>query len=135
LKDELFLMVPTTYMNESGIAVMEFVNYYKIDLKDLLIVVDDFNIPLFTFRLRLSGSDGGHNGLKSVIYHLNTDNFARLRVGIGEDEGKKDKDFVLGKMNGEDHKLIIDRGVSNLYTILENGFERSMSIINKKEEK
>jgi len=60
-----------------------------------LIVVDDFNIPLFTFRLRLSGSDGGHNGLKSVIYHLNTDNFARLRVGIGEVKEKRIKILFL----------------------------------------
>ncbi|HAF08230.1 MAG: aminoacyl-tRNA hydrolase [bacterium] len=133
MKEKLLLMIPTTYMNESGVAVMEFVNYYKIDLKDLLIVVDDFNIPLLTFRLRLSGSDGGHNGLKSIIYHLQTEDFARLRVGIGENGEKKDKDFVLGKMSSEEHRKVVDRGVSNLYTILENGFERSMSIINKKE--
>ncbi|MEO0288816.1 MAG: aminoacyl-tRNA hydrolase [candidate division WOR-3 bacterium] len=135
MKDGLFLIVPTTYMNDSGIAVMEFLNYYKIDPSNLLIVVDDFNIPLFTFRLRLSGSDGGHNGLRSIIYHLGTENFARLRVGIGENEEKKDKDFVLGKMKEEDYNKVVAKGIEHIYTIVENGFERSMSIINKKEEK
>ncbi|MEO0237525.1 MAG: aminoacyl-tRNA hydrolase [candidate division WOR-3 bacterium] len=135
MKDGLFLVVPTTYMNESGIAVVEFLNYYKIDLKNLLIIVDDFNIPLFTFRLRLSGSDGGHNGLKSIIYHLGTENFARLRVGIGEFEEKKDKDFVLGKMKEDDYNKVLEKGIEHIYTIVENGFEKSMSIINKKEEK
>lgn len=133
MKDGLILVVPTTYMNESGIAVIEFLSYYKIDLKNLLIVVDDFNIPLLTFRLRLSGSDGGHNGLKSIIYHLQTENFARLRVGTGEVDEKKDKDFVLGRMNESDYKKVLEKGIENLYTIIENGFEKSMSIINKKE--
>lgn len=123
-------------MNESGIAVLEFINYFKLDFKDLLVVVDDFNIPLLKFRLRLSGSDGGHNGLKSIIYHLNSENFARLRVGIGEEDSEKNKDFVLGKFKDEKiYRTIIDKGVENLSIILDKGFLNAMNIINKKEER
>jgi len=98
--EEFFLLKPTTYMNNSGIAVVQFFeNYFTLEAdKDLLVVHDDFNIPLGTLRLRQKGSDGGHNGIASIMYHLNSDEFPRMRIGIGcNDTLKKDEfvDFVL----------------------------------------
>lgn len=98
--EEFFLLKPTTYMNNSGIAIVQFFeNYLTLEAdKDLLVVQDDFNIPLGTLRLRQKGSDGGHNGIASIMYHLNSDEFPRMRIGIRcNDILKKDEfvDFVL----------------------------------------
>jgi len=75
---------PTTFMNLSGLAVNHLLTYFPLKRKDLLIVYDDFNLPLGTLRFRSSGSDGGHNGIKSIIYHLETEEFDRLRIGVGD---------------------------------------------------
>jgi PTH1 family peptidyl-tRNA hydrolase len=79
------LVKPTTYVNNSGIAVLQLIENYGIDPTDILIIVDDINLNKFDFRLKKSGSDGGHNGLASIIYHLNRNDFPRLRIGIGND--------------------------------------------------
>jgi peptidyl-tRNA hydrolase, PTH1 family len=83
--EDFFLLKPSTYMNNSGLAVTQFMEDYREieNLNDILIVHDDFHLPLGTIRIRLKGSDAGHNGLASVIYHLNNDEFPRMRVGIG----------------------------------------------------
>jgi len=94
------LVKPTTYVNNSGIAVKDLINHYNIPVSDLLVVVDDINLDEFDFRLKKSGSDGGHNGLASIIYHLNTNEFARLRIGIGNDFEKGNlADYVLSDFN------------------------------------
>lgn len=80
---DLLLVLPTTYMNNSGSAVREVCSTYGLTAEDVLVVLDDFQIPFGTLRLRPHGSDGGHNGLGSIIYHLETDIIARLRVGVG----------------------------------------------------
>jgi PTH1 family peptidyl-tRNA hydrolase len=102
--ERVWLMKPTTYMNNSGIAVREIVQFHKFDLKDILIVCDDVALPVGTIRLRKSGSDGGQNGLKSVIFHLNSDQFPRLRIGIANERmAKMDlADFVLSKFDKEE---------------------------------
>ncbi len=94
--EEFFLLKPTTYMNNSGIAVVQFFeNYFTLEAdKDLLVVHDDFNIPLGTLRLRQKGSDGGHNGIASIMYHLNSDEFPRMRIGIGSNDILKKDEFV-----------------------------------------
>jgi PTH1 family peptidyl-tRNA hydrolase len=78
----LLLAIPLTYMNESGTAVVQIMEQFNVPASDLLIIVDDFQLPLGTLRIRAEGSDGGHNGLASVIYQLQTENIPRLRVGI-----------------------------------------------------
>jgi PTH1 family peptidyl-tRNA hydrolase len=79
-----FLLVkPVTFVNNSGEAVLNVIQNYNISVDDLLIVVDDLNIPFASIRIRKSGGDGGHNGLSSIIYHLQSDDFPRLRIGIG----------------------------------------------------
>lgn len=83
---------PTTYMNSSGPAVGELVRYYRIEVPDVLVVVDDVNLPLGRLRARPRGSDGGHNGLKSIIEHLGTEEFSRLRIGVGR--GAEDRELA-----------------------------------------
>jgi PTH1 family peptidyl-tRNA hydrolase len=96
---EVTVLKPVTYMNNSGIAVQEFVEREQIQIENILVVCDDFQLPLGTIRLRKIGSDNGHHGLSSIIYHLQTDQFARLRCGIASVrmplEKSKMKDFVL----------------------------------------
>lgn len=82
-EDVLFLL-PLTYMNLSGRAVIELMNFYKLSPRDIIIVFDDVSLPLGTLRLRASGSDGGHNGVKSIINSIGTSDFDRLKVGIGD---------------------------------------------------
>ena len=103
--EDIYLMKPTTFMNNSGTAVIDFILRNNIDIKDILVVYDDFQIPLGTIRVRTNGSDGGHNGISSVIYHLNTLDFARMRIGIGNANliNKEDYiDFVLSNFNEEE---------------------------------
>ena len=96
--EEFFLMKPMTYMNNSGEAIYKFIKKHKIETSSVLIIVDDFNIPLGTIRVRRNGTDGGHNGLSSIIFNLETEEFPRMRVGIGPDELLNKEyfiDFVL----------------------------------------
>ncbi len=107
--EEIYLLKPTTYMNNSGVAVKDFVDRNNISINDVLVVVDDFQIPLGTIRLRKDGTDGGHNGLSSIIYSLSTDEFPRMRIGIGRDEAiRKEEfvDFVLSNFTGEEINIL-----------------------------
>lgn len=93
--EEFLLLKPTAYMNNSGIAVQEVLDLFpEINLKDMLIVYDDFQLKLGTIRIRENGSDGGHKGISSVIYHLNSMDIRRLRVGIGNGEVMRKNEFV-----------------------------------------
>ena len=103
--EQVILMKPQTYMNLSGQAVGRAARYYHLDAeKDILIVYDDLDLPAGTIRLRESGSAGGHNGLKSIIAHLGTRQFCRIRVGIGNDKSRETRDYVLSGFNGEDNE-------------------------------
>lgn len=120
-----YLMKPMTFMNNSGEAVYDFINKYEIDIKDLLIIFDDFNLPLGTIRVRERGTDGGHNGMENLIYNLNTTNFARMKVGIGTNNKKlKEEDYikyVLSKFPDEE--------LTKLKSILPNCSECLMSFL------
>ena len=118
------LFLPNTFMNSSGEAVRAIVDWYKIDLNQLYIVVDDMDIPLGKIRFRKKGSSGGHNGLKSIIEQLNTENFNRIRVGIGSPTSKyKQKafntiSFVLGNISIEEN-LILEKVFKQVILSLE----------------
>ena len=100
--DDVLLVKPLTFMNLSGQAVGELVRYFKIDIADLLIVVDEVQLPLGRLRARARGSAGGHNGLKSIIAHLG-DGFSRLRVGVGRGEQQRDlADHVLSRFEKDE---------------------------------
>lgn len=95
------LLKPNTFMNLSGDSIIKVKNYYHIEDKDILIILDDFNLPLSKLRLREKGSAGGHNGLKSIISVLNTEEFLRLRVGIGDPKNEH-IDYVLSRFSKEE---------------------------------
>jgi len=101
-----FLIKPSNYVNNSGVVALQFLKINKIDLSDLLVVCDDINMNMGKLRVRRSGGDGGHNGLASLIYHLNSNQFPRLRVGIGSDykEGELSS-YVLDDFSEDDDKI------------------------------
>ena len=92
---DIMLIKPTTFMNLSGEAIIAVMNYYKIPVEDLLVVYDDLSLELGRIRFRPDGSDGGHNGIKSIIKHLGTSDFARLKIGIGPQPPIPAEEFVL----------------------------------------
>ncbi len=114
----VMLMKPQTFVNLSGRAVRQAVDFYKMDVADVLIVCDDANLPPGKIRFRRDGSSGGHHGLDSVIACLGTEQFARLRVGIGRREGDDLVDHVLGRFSSAERKVMEEslieavRGVS-----------------------
>jgi PTH1 family peptidyl-tRNA hydrolase len=99
---DALLAKPLTFMNLSGQAIGELVRYFKVDVADLLVVVDEVQLPLGRLRARMRGSAGGHNGLKSVIAHLGED-FSRLRIGVGRGDSRRDlADHVLAKFDADE---------------------------------
>lgn len=103
--DKIIYLKPQKYMNLSGEVIAAFVKFYKIDINNILIISDDLNLPLGKIRLRAKGSSGGHNGLKNIELNLGTQNYKRLRIGIGN-EFKDMIDFVLGKFSKDDLKIL-----------------------------
>ena len=104
---ELLVLKPSTFMNLSGVAVRYWMNHEKLPLENLLVVVDDLALPFGTLRLRKSGSDAGHNGLKNIAEQLGTPNYARLRFGVGNNFPKGGQiDFVLGKFPPEEREKL-----------------------------
>lgn len=103
-----YLLKPTTYMNLSGKAVRSFTEYYKIPMSEILVISDDLDLPVSAFRIRKSGGAGGHRGILSIINECGTNEFARLRIGIGRQENKEVVDYVLSKFSKQDKSLIDD---------------------------
>ena len=116
-RDKTFLLLPTTYMNSSGDAVRRCVDYFKVPLDHLMVVCDDVALPIGTMRMRTKGSSGGHNGLKSIEAHLNTEHYARLRVGVSGPQHEELVDYVLGKFSQEENKLIQDVAIKAIQAL------------------
>lgn len=104
--EKIILLKPQKYMNLSGDVVRDFVNFFKIDLEDLLIICDDLDTPVGSYRLRYKGSSGGHNGLKNIELNLHSNEYKRIKVGISNNKDIDTKDYVLGKLSREDLELI-----------------------------
>lgn len=100
--EKVIFLKPLTFMNLSGDSVSKYVNFYKIDNKDILIIQDDLDLPYLNYRLKYKSSSGGHNGIKSIINILGTDEIPRLKIGIAHDRNYDTKDYVLGKFNQND---------------------------------
>ena len=129
----VLLMKPQTYMNLSGEALREAVNFYKIDPEELIVIYDDIDIPTGTFRIRKKGSAGTHNGMRSVVYQLQTDQFPRIRVGIGTSGNADWKDFVTGKISGGEAKLLsetVRTAAESIDCIIESGIDTAMNRYN-----
>ena len=104
--EDYLLIKPTTFMNLSGEAVRAVMDYYKIKIEDILIIYDDLSLELGKIRFRANGSDGGHNGIKSVIKHLGTNNIARLKIGIGPQPNIPSEVFVLQNFSKEELEIL-----------------------------
>ena len=133
---KVLLVKPQTYMNLSGQSVREILSFYKPEIANLIVVYDDVDLPMGRLRIRPSGSSGTHNGMRSIIYDIQRDDFPRLRIGIGGERKMRLADYVTGGFGKEERKLMegsVLRAVSALESILDNGIERAMNEYNSKE--
>lgn len=131
-KDGLLLVRPTTYMNQSGLAVLDLVHNYGLLLEDMLIILDDMDLPFGKLRIKKGGSSGGHNGLASVIYCLNSEEIPRLRIGIERPNNSNEIDWVLSPFKEEEEKLpeIIKNAIETIYMWVDEDIEVVMSKVN-----
>ena len=136
--EDVLVAKPLTFMNLSGQAVGDLLRYFKIDLPDLLVVVDDINLELARLRARPGGSAGGHNGLKSLIGQLGTDQFARLRVGVGRGDARRDlSDHVLARFEPDERPVVAEavaRAADAAETFVSDGIAVVMNRYNRKED-
>ena len=131
--EDVLLFKPTTFMNLSGLAVSEIVNYFKIDLDDVIIIFDDMALVPGQIRLRKNGSSGGHKGMQNIIESLNSEEIQRIRIGIGEPGEYDTVDYVLGKPLKDEQPLIeeaIKATVDALKVALTRDFDYAMNKFN-----
>jgi len=128
------LLKPGTYMNRSGSAVRLWMQKEKVPVERLLVIVDDLSLPLGKQRLRGKGSDGGHNGLKDINQVLGRSDYARLRIGIGDDFGKgQQADYVLGEWTAQEEEqlpAVVERAADTVLSFATIGLQRAMSRFN-----
>lgn len=137
--EKALLLKPETYMNLSGKSVLEAIGFYRIEVADhFLVINDDLDLPAGKIRLRKAGGAGGHRGLLSIIEALGTENFYRLRIGVGRPEKESPKeshaDFVLSKLKKNERELFrraIGRASDAVEMIMEGGMDKAMNIFNK----
>ena len=133
-RESVILAKPLTYVNLTGTAVKSFVRYYEISLRDLLIVYDDMDLSIGKIRIRPDGGSGGHRGVQSIISHLGSEKFPRIRIGIGRKEDKRGSEFVLGKFSAEEKPVIEEAAaevVKAIEVILREGLTLAMNRFNQ----
>ncbi|MBQ9737370.1 MAG: aminoacyl-tRNA hydrolase [Clostridia bacterium] len=133
--EKVILVKPQTFMNLSGEAIREFKSMYKTEADKIIIIYDDVSLPVGKLRIRPKGSAGGHNGIKNIIYQLNTDEFPRIKIGVGSPEHPDYDlvDYVLGKFTKTEVKQLVPVAVSvadAVGEIIKNGIEKAMSAFN-----
>lgn len=133
--EKVLLMKPITYMNLSGEAVAQAADFYKVPPEHIIVLSDEVALQPGKLRIRVSGSAGGHNGLKNIIAHLHSDAFPRIRIGVGQKPHPDYDmaDWVLGKPQGEDRKLVEDaiaRAAKAVEVYIKDGSQRAMSQFN-----
>ena len=133
-EDSVIVAKPLTFMNLSGQAVSAIAGFYKIEPADVLVIIDEAALPLGRLRARRDGGAGGHNGLKSIIEHLGTQYFARMRVGVGRGDGRRDlADHVLGRFESSERDTVsaaVLRAADAAEMFLSEGIERVMNAFN-----
>jgi PTH1 family peptidyl-tRNA hydrolase len=133
--EKVILLKPQSYMNLSGEVVIQYLKYFKIKVEDMLVINDDLDMEFGKLRLRQDGSSGGHNGLKNIALHINTEKFKRLKVGISNNKDIDTKDYVLGHFSKEDLELLESKKeevVNLLKDFIVLDFDRLMNKYNKK---
>lgn len=132
--EKIILLKPQTYMNSSGESVIKFKNFYKIPDENVIVIYDDIDLDVGEIRIRKKGSAGTHNGMKSVIEQLHTENFPRVRVGIGKPEGRIALvDYVIGKIPNteiDDLNKGIEKATEALKELIKNGIDVAMNKYN-----
>lgn len=132
--EDVILLKPLTFMNLSGDSIISCMNFFKIDKKDLLVIYDDLDIKPGHLKLKESGSSGGHNGIKSIISNLGSEEFKRIRVGVGRPEFDSVIDYVLKKPSKEEQELIDEaqnNAVEAIKIYLKESFNKAMTLYNK----
>ncbi len=133
--EKVLFVKPLTYMNLSGDCVVKFVNYYDIEIKDILVIQDDLDLEVGTYKLKKDSSAGGHNGIKSIINRLGTQEFNRLKIGLSHDKSIDTKDYVLGDFSKKEKELLdnLQKDFNGIIdTFIKSGIEKTMNIYNTK---
>ena len=135
--EKVILAKPQTYMNLSGESIREIASFYKIKPQNIIIFHDDISLPVGKVRIRKKGSDGGHNGLKSIIYQLVSDDFVRVKIGVGAPANKDYDlaDYVLGHFSKEEQPLMkegIEKAMDAISMMLEGDIDGAMNKFNRK---
>lgn len=132
--EKVILLKPQTYMNLSGTAIREVMNFYKLSSKDIIVIYDDLDIEPGTIKIRKKGGPGTHNGMKSVVHEIGTEDFARIRVGIGMPQYKNDLlNFILTKIPEEEYKVLenaIQKAAEAIGEIIKKGIDSAMNQYN-----
>lgn len=132
--EKVILVKPQTFMNNSGQAVIQFINFFKIDKQHIIVVYDDLDVIPGKIKIRKKGSAGTHNGMKSVIEQINFTDFTRIRVGIGNPEFKNDLlNYILSKIPDEEYEILkegIEKAQKAITEIIENGVDSAMNKYN-----
>ncbi len=135
---KVLLAKPQTYMNLSGEAVREIADFYKIEPQKLIVIYDDIDIPTGTIRIRKKGSSGTHNGMRNILYHIKTEDFPRIRVGIGSGKHENLINYVTGGISREEKALLeesIIKASESAACIIEKGIEKAMNEYNVRPQK
>ncbi len=132
--EKVILLKPQTYMNLSGKSIIQFINFYKLELENLIVIYDDIDVEKGNIKIRKKGGAGSHNGMKSVVQEVNSEDFIRLRVGIGSPEDKSDMiNYVIGAIP-EEEKIVLDAGCKKaseaVIEIIKNGIDSAMNKFN-----
>jgi len=133
----VMIVKPKSFMNRSGYPLLAIAQFYKIEPREILVVLDDLALPLGRLRLRIRGGTGGHNGLELIIMQFGTEEIPRLRIGIGEAPPEGSVDYVLSRFFEEEKPIVrstIDRAVETLKCAIDNGLISAMNTFNKTEE-
>lgn len=133
--EKVIIIKPQTFMNLSGEAVIEFINYFDIDLENIIIIYDDMDTPIGKFRIRAKGSSGGQNGIKNIIAHTKDPNLARIRIGIGRPNPGENVNYVLSKFSKTEQELVdevLNQAANAVIDFITTDVERLMSKYNKK---
>lgn len=134
----VLLVKPQTYMNNSGQSLGEICRYYHVEPEELIVIYDDMDLPTGSIRIRKKGGPGTHNGMKSVVSHVGSEDFPRIRIGIGGASSDQWRDFVLDAVSREDAQKLadaLDRAADAIVTILEDGIDIAMNRWNEKKPK
>lgn len=133
-REKVIFMKPLTYMNNSGMAVLDCANYYDITPEEIIVITDDIDIPWGSIRIKQKGSAGSHNGLKSIIYHLNSQDFPRVKVSVGKKLPQMDlADFVLSNFSQDEQKILdleIEDATRAVELLIEDRIEEAMNLYN-----